>query len=145
MKLMCGSEWFCFCSPSLSVWALGDMISEDRGTSLRYNCLWQASSHRRLAPPNSAVSVRFCVGDEHVVLENNTRRTRAVVLAWNTSNRYLSLLSQRSYLGQGLHGVSFLIYRELMIASHWWVDSNHPFPPPFLSLSFIPFVHSSHH
>lgn len=32
-------ERFCHCSPSLSVRASGDVISEDRGTSVHYNCL----------------------------------------------------------------------------------------------------------
>lgn len=86
-------EWFCHCSPSLSLWASGDVTSEDRGTSLQYNCLWQASSHWCLPPKLSCQREIFC-WNEHVVCENREHRgICTVALAWHVAkpiSRFLS-------------------------------------------------------
>ncbi len=78
-------EWFWHCSPSLSVWASGDVISEDRGTSVQHNCLWQASSLWCLPAKFSCQREIFC-WNEHVCENREHRRICTVALAWHIAN-----------------------------------------------------------
>lgn len=112
-------EWFCHCSPSLSVRASGDVISEDGGTSVHYNCLWQASSHWCLSPKLSCqffllLEWTRCLWRQRIIKHQGFC---TLALAWHVANGSLSF-SHRSYLRQGQRELSSVIERELiMIAS----------------------------